>query len=98
MTHTALSATGALRRAAECVLMAFGVPVTRDMPVDAVFLPNEVDDSVVTRNNAAQLWEDGGGDTGAEPLGTNPSTGLPMAGLVDVLGYEWGTLRHSSDD
>ncbi len=52
MTHTALSATGALRRAAECVLMAFGVPVTRDMPVDAVFLPMD-DETAATKPKRA---------------------------------------------
>lgn len=82
MTSLVDTAGGALRRVAECVLMALGVPVTRDMPVDAVFLPNEGE------ANARQPW----GQAQNEAFNVNPATGLRMCGDVDVLGNEWGSL------
>lgn len=79
MTHTALSATGVLRRAAECVLMAFGVPVTRDMPVDAVFLPV-----------AAAQGQAAGCTREVDLLNVNPANGAAMLGERDEFGYLWG--------
>ena len=83
MTHTALSATDALRRAAECVLMAFGVPVTRDMPADAVFLPMD-DENATTKPKGAFAF--------------NPATGAPMVGAFDALGYAWGEAPSNDDN
>lgn len=93
MTHTALSATGALRRAAECVLMAFGVPVTRDMPVDAVFLATERGCDSGGRE-CLDSWSASRG-TEVPPFATNPANGVPMlTPEIDVLGNPWG----SADD
>ncbi|MFT3819873.1 MAG: hypothetical protein QM750_20045 [Rubrivivax sp.] len=66
MTNTNFTLGGALRRVGECVLMAFGVPVQRDVPADAVFLPMGADADLhyvaeMRRMNAykaAGLWSD----------------------------------------
>lgn len=89
MTTFATTA-GALRRAAECVLLAFGVPVTRDMPADAVFL--SMDDAGSHRSRALRHLHEGTSSDSVEPMGINPANGLPMVGITDVLGCQWGSL------
>lgn len=88
MTSLVDTAGGALRRVAECVLMALGVPVTRDMPVDAVFLPNE------GRPELQRRW----GRASRDEFDVNPANGLPMSGSVDMLGNAWGSLMPPPED
>lgn len=78
MTTLAHTTAGALRRAAECVLMAFGVPVTRDMPADAVFLS----------------MREGGDAIAAPPDFNPANGNFMLDSVFDMQGNLYGDDRH----